>query len=243
MITGIILAATIILFILWRFVFFFRNPERVIPYNDDHILSPADGAIIYIKKVRNDSTEPIFSIKKRNVIKLNELMHIDDEALANKSGHLVGVFMNPFNVHYNRAPVQGHIKKIAHDFPDSPQSKKENLGMFNPISNIFFNEKPYWRDCDYLIDNERASFVIKNKSLTMYVTQIADKLVKKIVTYKQDENVQQGEVFGLIRMGSQVDIFVPDENDEFEVSVEEGDKVKAGRSVLLARKIKADIKF
>ena len=116
--------------------------------------------------------------------------------------------MGPFNIHYNRAPIEGHIKKIAHDFPNSQNCKRENRGMFTAISNLFFDEKPYWNDCEYIIQNERASFTIRNDDITLYLTQIAEKWVHRIVNYKDNEKVKQGEVFGLIRMGSQVDVFM-----------------------------------
>jgi phosphatidylserine decarboxylase len=234
--TAIIIASLLGLFIFWRFFFFFRNPPRKIPYDENHVLSPADGRIIYIKRVCNNGQEPIFSIKGRKVIKLTELMHLEEEKLKNSSGYLIGVFMSPFNVHFNRAPISGYIKKVAYDFPPSLLGKRQNQGMFNAISNLFFDEKPYWKDCDYLIDNERASYVIKNERQSLYVVQIAENWVKRIVTYKDQQPIRQGEVFGLIRMGSQVDIFIPDDGGEkSEVKVVERQKVKAGQTVLVAR--------
>ena len=162
-------------------------------------------------------------------------MHINDESIADKTGYLIGVFMNPFNVHYNRTPITGHINKISHDFPNSKNCDRKNRGMLNSISNLFFDEKPYWKACDYIIHNERASYTIKNNDTTLYMTQIADSWTKKIINYKDNEQVKQGEIFGLIRMGSQVDIFVPD-CDKYELNVQEGQKVKAGQSVLLKKK-------
>ena len=221
----------LISFAFWRFVYFFRNPRRTISKNDRHILSPADGQVIYIRKVTNRPDEPILSIKGQNIIKLCDLMHTDDPDLQAKTGYLIGVFMGPFDVHYNRAPVRGHIHKISHDFPASPWSRRSNQGMFNAISNLFFDEKPYHHDCDYLIQNERASCIIKRPGLTVYVTQIADKLVHRIITYKNDTEIEQGDVFSLIRMGSQVDVFLPG-CERFEIKVAERQSVKAGLSVL-----------
>ena len=229
----IIFAVGIGLFLFWRFFFFFRNPVRIIPYNDDHILAPADGTVIYAKRVTHDAGHPILSIKGKNVIQLRELMHVDDE-FKECAGTLVGIFMSPWNVHYNRTPIAGRFRQICHDFPPHVLARK-NLGMFNPIVNITFGRQPYYDDASYLITNERASYVITGKNVKVYVTQIAESWVKRIVNYKKDgEMVRQGEVFGLIRMGSQVDLFVP-ESYGFMLQVKEGDRVKGGLDVLLVR--------
>jgi phosphatidylserine decarboxylase len=227
---GIIIVGVVGLFVLWRYFFFFRNPSRVIPIDSRSVLSPADGRVLYIKKVKNDGKEPIMAIKNRRVIALSELMHVDDEPLAGAEGYLVGIMMGPLNVHYNRSPIAGHIRKIAHKFPS--QSNSINACMFNAISNLFLGEKPYYHDCDHVIDNERASYIVTGESFSLYVTQIAERWVKRIVSYCEEQTVQQGEVFGLIRMGSQVDLFVP-RPDQFQVSVREGQRVKAGLTELL----------
>lgn len=230
----IIIAAVIGLFVFWRYLFFFRNPKRAIAINENHVLSPADGQILYIRKIANNAKDPIFTIKNKKVIKLTDLMHIDDEELLTESGYLIGIMMTPFDVHFNRAPIQGRIKKIAHDFPNSSFTDSVNRCMFNAVSNLLFDEKPYSHDCDYIITNERASFVVKNKDAAVYVTQIAERWVKRIITYKDNETIEQGEVFGMIRMGSQVDIFVP-KSDKYKLKVSERQRVKAGLSVLLER--------
>ena len=102
----------IFLFLFWRFFFFFRNPNRRILYDTKSILSPADGFVIYCKRI--NPGDDIFSIKKNKHIKLDDLMFIDDKSLKNQPGWLIGVFMTFYDVHYNRAPIEGHIKKIKH---------------------------------------------------------------------------------------------------------------------------------
>jgi len=211
---------------------FFRNPRRKVKKNDNHILSPADGFVVYIKEVSLDSTTPIFSIKGKHIIKLEELMILRENDQIKKDGILIGIFMSPFDVHYNRSPISGEILKIGHEFPERGRATKKNLSMFNTLSNLVFNETPYIHDSEYVITNERASFLIKNKALSVYVTQIADQWVNKIVTFKDRETVQQGEVFGLIRMGSQVDLFVPGVSIN-QLVVSERKHVVAGKSVLI----------
>jgi phosphatidylserine decarboxylase len=209
-------------------VFFLRNPSRHINRDDQVILSPADGFVVYVRRVMPG--EELMSIKSGQPILLDDLMELDDPALP-RQGWLVGIFMSPIDVHYNRAPIGGFIRKIAHRFP--VKSRGTNANMFHGQSNLFFDLEPYWQGCDYLIHNERASYVITNDKLSVYVTQIADRWIRKIVTFRDGVPVAQGEVFGLIRMGSQVDLFVPDVAGRMEVLVTERTHVRAGIDGLL----------
>jgi phosphatidylserine decarboxylase len=209
-------------------VFFLRNPSRQVNSDDRVILSPADGFVVYVRRVMPG--EELMSIKNGEPILLDDLMELDDPALP-RQGWLVGIFMSPIDVHYNRAPIGGFIRKIAHCFP--VKSRGTNSNMFHGQSNLFFDLQPYWQGCDYLIHNERASYVITNDKLSVYVTQIADRWIRKIVTFRDGVPVAQGEVFGLIRMGSQVDLFVPDVEGRMEVLVTERTHVRAGIDVLL----------
>ena len=227
--TAVVIATSVVgLFLLWRFWFFFRNPPRVVPADDDVILSPADGFVVYIRAVKPG--DEIFAVKGRRVIRLDDLMHVGDARLEGLPGWLIGVYMSPFDVHYNRTPIRGRIRKLGHGFP---RSGGPNRTMFDAQANLTFGVRPFWTDCDYLLTNERASYLIANETRTVYVTQIADRWVRKIVTFKDAVDVAQGEVFGLIRMGSQVDLFVPDEAHELEVVVHERQHVKAGLTPLL----------
>jgi len=146
-----------------------------------------------------------------------------------KSGWLIGIAMTPLDVHFNRAPVAGYIEKNGHEFPSSLNI---NLNMFPALQNLFFKKEQPYNDCSYLVHNERASYVISNSAIKIYVTQIADKYVKKIVTYKDRENIARGEIFGLIRMGSQVDIFIPDTYLPIKVNVIERQHLKAGIDII-----------
>ncbi|MBI5512097.1 MAG: phosphatidylserine decarboxylase [Deltaproteobacteria bacterium] len=219
------------LFAWWRFWFFLRNPKREIVANDARILSPADGFVIYIRRV--EPGDAIFAIKGRQVIHLEDLMQLGDARLNDRRGWLVGIYMSPFDVHYNRAPIRGHLRKLGHGFPGAA---RRNLTMFDGQANLTFDVRPYWTECDYLVTNERASYVIANEARALYVTQIADRWVRKIVSFVDDAEVSQGQVFGLIRMGSQVDLFVPDDGLELAVRVRERQHVKAGLTTLFELK-------
>jgi phosphatidylserine decarboxylase len=216
------------LFFLWRFLFFFRNPLRTSSADANAILSPADGYVLYIRYIQESDTE-VFSIKNKWKIYLHELMLLRQSDISFMSGWLIGIVMSPLDVHYNRAPVSGFIRRIGYEFPSS---LRKNFNMFPALQNLFFrNEQPY-NDCNYLVHNERASYVIENDRFRVFVTQIADKYVRKIVTYKNNTAISRGEIFGMIRMGSQVDLFIPDKNGIAEIAIKAGKHLKAGKDVI-----------
>ena len=121
----------------------------------------------------------------------------------------VCVFMNVFNVHVNRSPVAGVIKDIVY---------KE--GQFLNASLDKASEK-----------NERSSLVINsNHGADIVVVQIAGLIARRILGFvSKNQNLNQGERFGLIRFGSRVDIYMPLDST---VKCSVGDKVVAGESVL-----------
>ena len=224
----IIIVLILILFIFWRFLYFFRNPTRTSQAAENAIISPADGYVLYIKYIR-DLDEEVFSIKNERKILLHELILLRRSDIKFKSGWLIGIVMTPLDVHFNRAPIAGYIKRIGYEFPSV---LRKNLNMFPALQNLFFNMDVPDKDCSYLIHNERASYIISNDKLQVFVTQIADQYVKKIVTYKDHVSISRGEVFGLIRMGSQVDLFIPDTGTPINVVTKLRAHVKAGIDVI-----------
>ena len=121
----------------------------------------------------------------------------------------VCVFMNVFNVHVNRSPVAGVIKNIVY---------KE--GQFLNASLDKASEK-----------NERSSLIINSEhGADIIVVQIAGLIARRILGFvSKNQNLNQGERFGLIRFGSRVDIYMPLDST---VKCSVGDKVVAGESVL-----------
>ena len=211
--------ASIIFFFFFRFWFFFRNPERKIA-EGNNIVSPADGYVIYIKEIK-DNEVPI-SIKKGQKITLNELVDDDDAYTL-----VIGIFMTPFSVHYNRYPFSGKVEKIHY------RSKPQNFVMTRCFLNMVFGFKPYERDCLFMLENERNTTVIKSDDVDCAVVQIADKWVNKIKNNcKTGDFVIKGERLGLIKMGSQCDIYLKIKRN-YEIKVKERDYVKAGSKVLI----------
>ena len=119
------------------------------------------------------------------------------------------VFMNVFNVHINRSPIAGKINKIVY---------KE--GHFFNASLDKASEK-----------NERSSIVLSNqKGTEIVVVQIAGLIARRILGFvSTNQNLDQGERYGLIRFGSRVDIYLPLNSN---INCNVGDKVIAGETLL-----------
>ena len=171
------------LFTLW----FFRNPERKTPKNSNYIISSADGKVCLID----------------NAIPPQEVQLGSNQMLR------ICVFMNVFNVHINRSPIEGKIDKVIY--------KK---GSFFNASLDKASEK-----------NERSSMIISNTNGTqLVVVQIAGLIARRILSFVSDNQyLDQGERYGLIRFGSRVDIYMPLNSS---INCKVGDKVIAGESVL-----------
>jgi phosphatidylserine decarboxylase len=162
---------------------FFRDPARAIPAQANAVLSPADGRIVAIEKTRDG--------------------YADRDALK------ISVFMNVFNVHSNRAPVDGKIKQAQY-FPGK-----------------FINA-----DLDKAsTENERNAIVIQTpegKDVTS--VQVAGLIARRILCYvKPGDEVKRGQRYGFIRFGSRVDVYLPLDAKPL---VAMGDKVHASTTLL-----------
>lgn len=211
----------VVAFLGWRFAYFLRNPARSIPPGDS-ILSAADGYVTYVKRVAAGSV-PI-AIKNRRAIPLSEYA-----AIEATDGMLVGVFMTAFSVHRNRIPVSGTVVFKRH------QPAPRNLSMVRMMTNLFFERKPFENECDFLVTNERLTIGVRTDAGVVGVTQIADAWIDRIVARVEvGDAVRRGEQYGLIRFGSQVDLFIPDSLGMRPV-VSPGQYVWAGESVIAVR--------
>ena len=164
-------------------LFFFRDPERQVPEGKGIVVSPADGKVIVIK----DIYEPTYL--KRDVKQIS-------------------IFLSVFNVHVNRAPVEGTVELV-----------KYNPGKFHVAS----VDKAS-------LDNEQTAMVIANGKDKVLVKQIAGLIARRIVCYaKAGDAIARGERYGLIRFGSRTDIFLP---KDAEITVKLGDRVKGARDII-----------
>ncbi len=210
----------------WRYIWFFRNPPRQVP-SGDNLVSPADGTVVYVKAV--EPREPIISIKKGLQGSINDIVQEDLE----RPRFLVGVFMSPFNVHYNRAPLSGTVEFIRHH---PPRSVNRHMGPMHWRS--LCKHLPLYRHSVHILENERTVTKFKGnfrgEAVSAYVVQIAGKSVSGIDSYfEPGDRVDKGDIFGMIRIGSQVDLVVT-HLPGMEVKVRPGDKVRAGETIFLA---------
>ena len=172
------------LFTLW----FFRDPERHFDSKDNQLLSAADGKICFIGE-ENPPSETQFKEKMKKV----------------------SIFMNVFNVHVNRSPVNGNIKKI-----------------------IYKNGKFFNASLDKASEhNERNSFIIETNTDKIVVVQIAGLIARRILSFISEGNkIDKGDRIGLIRFGSRVDIYFP---STYDIKVNQNDIVVAGETVIAER--------
>ncbi len=180
---GLWLAAFVLLLLALWVAYFFRDPERVGERGRSLVVSPADGKLIMITEI----DEPTF---------------LQARALR------LSIFMNVFDVHVNRYPVEGVIKYIHY-----------NKGKFLNAA----TEKSS-------LENEQMSVGIDTGRHRLLVRQIAGLIARRIVTYsKVGEPVRQGDRMGIIRFGSRVDVFLPSGST---VRAKLGDITTAGVTVL-----------
>jgi len=168
---------------LWC-AYFFRDPERTGPRGPNIVVAPADGKVLMITNV----DEPRF---------------IKGQATR------ISIFMNVFNVHVNRYPVDGRVDFVWY-----------NKGKF-------FNAAAEKSS----LENEQMSVGVTTPSGVRVLTrQIAGLIARRIVTYsKVGDEAHQGDRFGIIRFGSRVDVFIPATSV---VKVKLGDITAAGTTVL-----------
>ena len=150
---------------------FFRDPVRTTPRGDKLVVSPADGLITMIARVPPPP----------------ELRSAD--GLADGDYTRVSIFMSVFDVHINRAPVTGTVKRIAY------------------VPGKFLNA-----DLDKASeDNERQYFLFETADGSRIgITQIAGAVARRIVSFvREGDAVDVGQRIGLIRFGSRVDVYLP----------------------------------
>jgi phosphatidylserine decarboxylase len=162
---------------------FFRDPGRVAPENANAVLSPADGRIVSVERARDPYLE-------RDALKIS-------------------VFMNVFNVHSNRSPVDGAVK-----------NKWYNPGSF---VNAELDKAS--------VENERCALQITSASgAELTCVQVAGLIARRILCYvNSGDRLARGQRYGFIRFGSRVDVYLP-VNATPRVAI--GDKVYATSTTL-----------
>jgi phosphatidylserine decarboxylase len=223
-VTGTGLLALGASYAFWRYVWFWRNPPRTIP-RGEHFLSPADGTVVYVK--RAPPGEPIIVCKQGKPASINDIARED---LAQPK-ILIGIFMSPLGVHHNRAPISAVVaakKQYA--------AEGRNVAMGSMHWRSVLRRLPIYAHSPHITQNNRAVTrfcgAYRGAEISCYVVQIGGASVHGIDVYPDvGQRVEQGQVFGMIRIGSQVDLILPDLAG-LEVQVAPGDRVRAGETVL-----------
>jgi phosphatidylserine decarboxylase len=211
-------------YLFWRYVWFARDPPRV-PPKEDGVLSPADGCVVYVRKVGPD--DEVVVIKQGLAARISDIAR--EDLVGPKL--IIGIFMSPFNVHYNRAPLRCRVEQIT----NHPGQGNVHMGPMH--WRTLFGIHPLYKNSTHIVQNERTvtrfSSDYRDTPLSMYVVQIGAKTVNGIDSYfKPGALIQRGQTFGMIRIGSQVDLILP-YNPRFEILVKPGDRVLAGETILI----------
>ncbi len=177
---------------IWVF-YFFRDPDRYPILNNNFLVAPADGMICQIE---NDISGP------------KELSMENDKFIK------VSVFMNVFNCHVNRFPIDCKVNEVFYKPGDFVNASMDDAST----------------------NNERNLIKITSvQNDEMIVTQVAGLVARRIVSYcNNTESYKQGQSFGIIRFGSRVDLFF---KNNFKVLVKKGQTVVGGETLLASREI------
>ena len=215
-----------------------KDPPRQIPAGNN-IVSPADGTVLYIKKVQNGIVPEI--VKKGIAIPLGEMIK-STPAEPMKDGFLIGIYMNVETVHITRVPVDGaYIKQIVFNGPHMSMSKLEkNVILTSMIPGLVTFKKllglePFSIEKygDYILKSARETSVFRDaRGTPVYVIRIADYWVGKILTWiEEGHQVKKGQKMGIVTWGSQVDICF-ENTAGLKIHTEVGDYVYAGETIL-----------
>jgi phosphatidylserine decarboxylase len=162
------------------FLWFFRDPARTIPDSPGLVVSPADGKVTEVAPIRTQDGDRI----------------------------RLSIFLNVFDVHVNRAPIEGVIRHIEY-------RKGEYLNALDPAS----AER-----------NEQSVITMQGDGCVITFTLIAGLLARRIVLFHQEgARLARGQRIGLIKFGSRCDLLLP---GDAHVRVERGQHVKGGETIL-----------
>ena len=165
-------------------LYFFRDPERLVSNDPGPVaVSPADGRVVDIRPCEHQG-RPV---------------------------RRISIFLSPFDVHVNRAPISGLIRDV-----------KYSPGRFRMAN------RP-----EASVQNESNSVTVEGPEGVVVFKQIAGLVARRIVFWKkQGDHVARGERVGLIKLGSRVDVFL---DSSWEILVPLGTRVRAGTTILARR--------
>ena len=176
--------AAVLAWLAFAFVLqFFRDPARAIPRGERAVLAPADGRVVKVEKARDP--------------------YLDREALK------ISVFMNVFNVHSNRSPVDGVVMSVQYSAGSFLNAALDKASL----------------------ENERNALHIATvRGQDVTCVQIAGLVARRILCYvKAGDTLSRGQRYGFIRFGSRVDVYLA---PGAVARVAIGDRVRATETVI-----------
>jgi phosphatidylserine decarboxylase len=179
------LATIMILITVWVY-YFFRDPVRISINDNSYLVSPADGLITDISEINGP----------------------EELGLENNKYTRISIFMNVFNCHVNRTPIEGKIEEIFYK-----PGKFFNASLDKASKE---NERNYYK-------------ILSSKGEEIIIVQIAGLIARRIICeVSKDQNLKQGDRIGMIRFGSRVDLFFKNKK----ILTKLGQNVVAGESLL-----------
>lgn len=176
------LAVVFVALIVYTFAFF-RDPERISPTDADSVVAAADGVVA-------------------------DLMEIEETDVVKSTMKRVGIFLSVFDVHTNRAPIDGRVTYREH---------REGLCLDA-------------RSPECSGKNESMTWAFENPRATLVVKQLTGAIARRIVGWsKVGDELRKGERFGMIRFGSRTEVYLP---LDATILVKVGDRVSGGTTVI-----------
>ncbi len=174
-----------LLITVWVY-YFFRDPDRVAINDNSYLVSPADGLVTDISEINGP----------------------EELGLENNKYTRISIFMNVFNCHVNRTPIEGKVEEIFYK-----PGKFFNASLDKASKE---NERNYYK-------------ILSIKGEEIIIVQIAGLIARRIICeVSKDQNLKQGDRIGMIRFGSRVDLFVKNKK----ILTKIGQNVVAGESLL-----------
>ena len=174
-----------LLITVWVY-YFFRDPDRVIINDNSYLVSPADGLVTDISEINGP----------------------EELGLENNKYTRISIFMNVFNCHVNRTPIEGKVEEIFYK-----PGKFFNASLDKASKE---NERNYYK-------------ILSTKGEEIIIVQIAGLIARRIICeVSKNQNLKQGDRIGMIRFGSRVDIFFKNKK----ILTKPGQNVVAGESLL-----------
>lgn len=175
--------ALLFLILIGYTFFFFRDPHRIVPTDADAIVAAADGKVM-------------------------DIAEVDENEFLKARTRRVGIFLSVFDVHTNRAPIEGRVVYREH-----------RKGLCFDARSPECSEK-----------NEAMTWAFENPRGTIVVRQLTGAIARRIVGWSDvGDELQKGEHFGMIRFGSRTEVYLP---VTATVLVKVGDHVAAGSTII-----------